>query len=340
MSKEPLLEVNNLKTHFHTERGKVTAVNGVSFSMNSGDIIGIVGESGSGKSVMSQSIMRLLDHTDAVEYEGEVNFENENLLSLSQSRLRAIRGDQISMIFQDPLTSLSPVYTIGNQIGEAIRLHQKKSKKEAHQQAIEILRMTGIPSPEVRVNEYPHQLSGGMQQRAMIAMALSCEPKLLIADEPTTALDVTIQAQILELIADLNRKMGMGVLFITHDLGVVSEICTGVKVMYLGQIVEEAPTEKLFQTPLHPYTQGLIQSIPKLEGDRDEPLHVIEGTVPSLTDIPQGCGFSTRCPYADELCRTSEPPMRTAATEHHVKCWHYETINKLEGSETTVGTSK
>lgn len=340
MSKEPLLEVNNLKTHFHTERGKVTAVNGVSFSMNSGDIIGIVGESGSGKSVMSQSIMRLLDHTDAVEYEGEVNFENENLLSLSQSRLRAIRGDQISMIFQDPLTSLSPVYTIGNQIGEAIRLHQKKSKKEAHQQAIEILRMTGIPSPEVRVNEYPHQLSGGMQQRAMIAMALSCEPKLLIADEPTTALDVTIQAQILELIADLNRKMGMGVLFITHDLGVVSEICTGVKVMYLGQIVEEAPTEQLFQTPLHPYTQGLIQSIPKLEGDRNEPLHVIEGTVPSLTDIPQGCGFSTRCPYADEMCRTSEPPMRTAATEHRVKCWHYETINKLEGSETTVGTSK
>jgi len=340
MSKEPLLEVNNLKTHFHTERGKVTAVNGVSFSMNSGDIIGIVGESGSGKSVMSQSIMRLLDHTDAVEYEGEVNFENENLLSLSQSQLRAIRGDQISMIFQDPLTSLSPVYTIGNQIGEAIRLHQKKSKKEAHQQAIEILRMTGIPSPEVRVNEYPHQLSGGMQQRAMIAMALSCEPRLLIADEPTTALDVTIQAQILELIADLNRKMGMGVLFITHDLGVVSEICTGVKVMYLGQIVEEAPTEQLFQTPLHPYTQGLIQSIPKLEGDRNEPLHVIEGTVPSLADIPQGCGFSTRCPYADVLCRTSEPSMRTADTEHRVKCWHYEAINKLEGRETTVGTSE
>ncbi|KOP65371.1 peptide ABC transporter ATP-binding protein [Bacillus sp. FJAT-18019] len=340
MSKEPLLEVNNLKTHFHTERGVVTAVNGVSFSMNSGDIIGIVGESGSGKSVMSQSIMRLLDHTDAVEYEGEVIFEKENLLSLSQSRLRAIRGDQISMIFQDPLTSLSPVYTIGNQIGEAIRLHQKKSKKEAHQQAVEILRLTGIPSPEVRVNEYPHQLSGGMQQRAMIAMALSCEPRLLIADEPTTALDVTIQAQILELIADLNRKMGMGVLFITHDLGVVSEICTGVKVMYLGQIVEEAPTDQLFQTPLHPYTQGLIQSIPKLEGDRNEPLHVIEGTVPSLTDIPQGCGFSTRCPYADELCRTSEPPMRTATTEHRVKCWHYEAINELEGRETTVGTSK
>lgn len=339
MNNEPLLEVRNLKTHFHTERGKVTAVNGVSFSMNKGDIIGIVGESGSGKSVMSQSIMRLLDHTDAIEYEGEILFEKQDLLSLSPSKLRAVRGDKISMVFQDPLTSLSPVYTIGNQIGEAIRLHQKKSKKEARQQAIEILRMTGIPSPEVRVDEYPHQLSGGMQQRAMIAMALSCEPNLLIADEPTTALDVTIQAQILELIADLNRKMGMGVLFITHDLGVVSEICTGVKVMYLGQIVEEAPTEQLFHKPLHPYTQGLIQSIPKLEGDRDDELHVIEGTVPSLTDIPQGCGFSTRCPYADELCRTSEPPMQAAHKDHRVKCWHYEALNEREGRETTVGTS-
>lgn len=339
MNNEPLLEVKNLKTHFHTERGKVTAVNGVSFSMNKGDIIGIVGESGSGKSVMSQSIIRLLDHTDAIEYEGEILFEKQDLLSLSPSKLRAVRGNKISMVFQDPLTSLSPVYTIGNQIGEAIRLHQKKSKKEARQQAIEILRMTGIPSPEVRVDEYPHQLSGGMQQRAMIAMALSCEPNLLIADEPTTALDVTIQAQILELIADLNRKMGMGVLFITHDLGVVSEICTGVKVMYLGQIVEEAPTEQLFHKPLHPYTQGLIQSIPKLEGDRSDELHVIEGTVPSLTDIPQGCGFSTRCPYADELCRSSEPPMRTAHTDHRVKCWHYEAISEPEGREKTVGTS-
>lgn len=340
MNKEPLLKVSHLKTHFHTERGKVTAVNGVSFSMNKGDIIGIVGESGCGKSVMSQSIMRLLDHTDAIEYEGEVIFEDQNLLSLPHSKLRAIRGDKISMIFQDPLTSLSPVYTIGNQIGEVIRLHQKKSKKEAHQQAIEILRMTGIPSPEVRVHEYPHQLSGGMQQRAMIAMALSCEPKLLIADEPTTALDVTIQAQILELIADLNHALGMGVLFITHDLGVVSEICTGVKVMYLGQIVEEAATEQLFQTPLHPYTQGLIKSIPKLEGDRSDQLHVIEGAVPSLANIPQGCSFSTRCPYADEQCRVSEPPMRTALADHRVKCWHYEAINGLEGRDEFVGTSR
>ncbi|GAE05958.1 oligopeptide transport ATP-binding protein OppD [Paenibacillus sp. JCM 10914] len=309
MNPEPLLEVKNLKTHFHTERGRVTAVNGVSFSMNKGEIIGIVGESGCGKSVMSQSIIRLLDHTDSIEYEGEVLFEDQNLLTLPAAKLRAVRGDGISIIFQDPLTSLSPVYTIGNQIAEVIRLHQKKSKKEAHRQAIDILRMTGIPSPEIRVNEYPHQLSGGMQQRAMIAMALACEPKLLIADEPTTALDVTIQAQILELIAELNERLGMGVLFITHDLGVVSEICTGVKVMYLGQIVEEAATEQLFQKPLHPYTQGLIQSIPKLDGDRHDKLHVIEGSVPSLANTPKGCKFQTRCPFADEQCVSQEPPM-------------------------------
>ncbi|MEX2460752.1 MAG: ABC transporter ATP-binding protein [Paenibacillaceae bacterium] len=331
MNKEPLLEVKHLKTHFHTERGKVTAVNGVSFSMNSGEIIGIVGESGCGKSVMSQSILRLLEHTDSIEYEGEVLFNNQDLLSMPLSKLRAIRGDEISIIFQDPLTSLNPVYTIGNQIEEVLRLHQKMSKKEAHIKAIEILRLTGIPSPEIRVNEYPHQLSGGMQQRAMIAMALSCEPKLLIADEPTTALDVTIQAQILELIVDLNQKLGMGVLFITHDLGVVAEICTRVKVMYLGQIVEDTTTERLFETPLHPYTQGLIKSIPQLDGNRHEKLYVIEGTVPSLADIPQGCSFSTRCPYADGQCFNEEPLMETVHAEHSVKCWHYAKINRLEG---------
>ncbi|MGF7049647.1 oligopeptide/dipeptide ABC transporter ATP-binding protein [Paenibacillus sp. DS2015] len=330
MNKEPLLEVKNLKTHFHTERGRVTAVNGVSFSVNKGEIVGIVGESGCGKSVVSQSILRLLDHTDSVEYEGEVRFENQDLLSLSLSKLRAIRGDEISIIFQDPLSSLNPVYTIGNQIEEVLRLHQKKSKKEAHKKAIEILRSTGIPSPEIRVNEYPHELSGGMQQRAMIAMALSCEPKLLIADEPTTALDVTIQAQILELIVELNQKLGMGVLFITHDLGVVSEICTSVKVMYLGQIVEDTTKERLFGNPLHPYTQGLIKSIPQLEGNRHEKLHVIEGTVPSLSDIPQGCRFSTRCPFADEQCFNEEPLMEKVDTEHSVKCWHYAKINNIE----------
>lgn len=331
----PLLEVKDLKTHFHTERGRVTAVNGVSFSMNKGEIIGIVGESGCGKSVMSQSILRLLEHTDAVAYEGEVLFEQQDLLAMPLSKLRAFRGDQISIIFQDPLTSLNPVYTIGDQIAEALRLHQNISKKEARQQAIDMLTMTGISSPETRVNAYPHELSGGMQQRAMIAMALSCRPKLLIADEPTTALDVTIQAQILELIVELNETLGMGVLFITHDLGVVSEICTSVKVMYLGQIVEEATTEALFAQPLHPYTQGLIQSIPRLEGNRHAKLHVIEGTVPSLLDIPQGCKFATRCAFANELCWAEEPPMDHLNATHRVKCWHYKKIHAWheEGGE-------
>lgn len=326
---KPLLEINQLKVHFNTERGKMTAVNGVSFAMQKGEIIGIVGESGCGKSVMSQSILRLLEHTDPVEYEGEVLFDQQDLLTLPQPELRALRGSNISMIFQDPLTSLNPVYTIGQQIEETLKLHQKLSKKEARQKAIEMLRLTGIPSPDVRIDDYPHQLSGGMQQRAMIAMALSCEPRLLIADEPTTALDVTIQAQILDLIVELNRRLGMGVLFITHDLGVVSEICTSVKVMYLGQIVEETTTEALFEQPLHPYTQGLIKSIPRLEGNRDEKLHVIEGTVPSLNDIPQGCKFSTRCVFADEKCFREEPSMDRVNAEHGVKCWHYKKINEL-----------
>lgn len=324
----PLLEVQQLKTHFHTERGKVTAVNGVSFSVEQGEIIGIVGESGCGKSVMSQSIIRLLDHTDDISYEGEVKLDGRDLLKLSTKEMRKVRGNDIAIIFQDPLTSLNPVYTVGEQIAEAVRLHQGLSKKDARQKAIDILRLTGIPSPEVRVDDYPHELSGGMQQRAMIAMALSCEPRLLIADEPTTALDVTIQAQILELIVELNRRLGMGVLFITHDLGVVAEICTGVKVMYLGQIVEETTTDRLFEAPLHPYTQGLIASIPRMDRDRQEKLHVIEGSVPSLTNVPQGCRFSTRCPFADDKCREQEPPMTRHRDDHGVKCWHYESIAK------------
>ncbi|MEG0259237.1 MAG: ABC transporter ATP-binding protein [Lysinibacillus sp.] len=326
MNNAPLLEVKNLKTHFQTERGRVTAVNGVSFSVAQGDIIGIVGESGCGKSVMSQSILRLLEHTDAVSYEGEVLFEDKDLLDLSLADLRKVRGNDISIIFQDPLTSLNPVYTIGNQIAEVLRLHQHLSKKEAKQKAIDMLRLTGISAPEQRVNDYPHELSGGMQQRASIAMALACEPKLLIADEPTTALDVTIQAQIIELITELNEQLNMAVVFITHDLGVVSEICTGVKVMYLGQIVEEAPTEQLFSTPLHPYTQGLIDSIPRLDSNREEKLHVIDGVVPPLSNVPKGCGFSTRCPFADEQCRQQEPPLATYTEGHKVKCWHYKEI--------------
>jgi len=331
MEKQPLLEVDQITTHFYTDRGRVTAVDGISFRLNAGEIIGVVGESGCGKSVMSQSIMRLFDERNTVEYEGKVLFEGEDLLKLSRANMRKVQGNDISMIFQDPLSSLNPVYTIGDQIREAILLHQKISKKEAYAKAIDMLRLTGIPSPEQRVNEYPHQLSGGMQQRVMIAMALSCQPKLLIADEPTTALDVTIQAQILDLIINLNEELGMGVLFITHDLGVVAEICSKVMVMYLGQIVEEIDTDNLFTKPLHPYTQGLIKSIPQLEGDRSQDLHVIEGTVPSLNNVPKGCRFAARCPFADDLCREVEPELRVYQGDHKVRCWHYEKINGVEG---------
>lgn len=332
---QPLLKLKDFKVHFHTEQGKITAVDGVNLTVNRGEIVGIVGESGCGKSVMSQSIVRLLEPSASIEYEGEVLFEGENLLDLPMSRLRQIRGNDISVIFQDPLTSLNPVYPIGDQIEEVLRLHQKLSRSEARKQAVELLRMTGIPSPETRIRAYPHELSGGMQQRVMIAMALACKPKLLIADEPTTALDVTIQAQILDLILELNRSLGMAVLFITHDLGVVNQLCDSVKVMYLGQIVEEADTETLFDRPLHPYTKGLLRSIPRLDTDRDAELHVIEGTVPSPGDAPKGCRFSTRCPYADDLSRAEEPPMEEAEPGHFVKCWHYRRILELEGGERT-----
>ncbi|RCW76858.1 ABC transporter ATP-binding protein [Saliterribacillus persicus] len=322
----PLLEVKNLRTHFHTERGRVTAVDDVSFSIAPGEIVGVVGESGCGKSVTSQSIMRLFDEKRLVEYEGDILFNNESILHMPQKRMQKIRGNDMSMIFQDPISSLNPVYTVGDQIAETIRLHQKVTKKQAHQKAVEMLRLTGIPAPEKRVNEFPHQLSGGMQQRVMIAMALSCQPSLLIADEPTTALDVTIQAQILDLIRDLNKDMGMAVMFITHDLGVVSELCSKVIVMYLGEIVEITDTESLFTNPLHPYTKGLIQSIPQLDGDRKDSLPVIEGTVPSLDQVPNACRFSTRCPFADELCKQEHPVLEHDRDEKHVRCWHYKKI--------------
>jgi peptide/nickel transport system ATP-binding protein len=333
MEKEPLLDVKNLRTHFHTERGRVTAVDGISFQVGEGEILGVVGESGCGKSVMSQSIMRLFDEKYTAEYEGEVRLNGKNLLDLPMSQVQKIRGNDLSMIFQDPLSSLNPVYTIGDQIQEAILLHQKVSKKEAFAKAIELLKLTGIPSPEKRVHEYPHQLSGGMQQRVMIAMALACQPKLLIADEPTTALDVTIQAQILDLMIDLNQKLGMGVIFITHDLGVVSEICSRVIVMYLGQIVEETDAVSLFSNPLHPYTKGLMKSIPQMDGDRSKKLHVIEGMVPSLNNIPKGCRFAARCPFADELCRESAPELTVHEGNKKVRCWHYERISNHEEEE-------
>lgn len=302
MSQQPLLEVDGLRTHFHTERGRVTAVDGVTFHVEEGEILGVVGESGCGKSVTSQSILRLFDEKYTAAYEGEIRFQGTNLLALPMGKMQHIRGNDIAMIFQDPLSSLNPVYTVGHQIAEAILLHQNISKKDAYAKALDMLKLTGIPAPEKRMGEYPHQLSGGMRQRVMIAMALACEPKLLIADEPTTALDVTIQAQILDLIRDLNRDLNMGVIFITHDLGVVAELCTRVVVMYLGQIVEEADIDSLFTRPLHPYTKGLMKSIPQLDGDRTQKLHVIDGIVPSLHNVPKGCRFAPRCPFADDTC--------------------------------------
>lgn len=322
MARQPLLEVKELRTHFQTERGRVTAVDGITFHVDPGEILGVVGESGCGKSVTSQSILRLFDEKHTVRYEGEIVFEGSNLLKLPGEKMQKIRGNDISMIFQDPLSSLNPVYTIGYQIAESVMLHQNVSKKEAYEKAVEMLGLTGIHSPEKRVREYPHQISGGMQQRVMIAMALACRPKLLIADEPTTALDVTIQAQILDLIQDLNRELQMGVMFITHDLGVVAEICTRVVVMYLGQIVEEGDVESLFANPLHPYTQGLMKSVPKLDGERSQKLHVIPGTVPSLDDIPQGCRFTSRCPLADDLCREKAPELKTYPNGQKARCWH------------------
>ncbi|MCM3712809.1 ABC transporter ATP-binding protein [Alkalihalobacillus oceani] len=330
MKKQSLLDVQELKTNFYTERGVVTAVDGISFSVEEGEIVGVVGESGCGKSVTSQSILRLFDEKYSVEYEGSILFKGESLLEKTLAEMQDIRGNEISMIFQDPSSSLNPVYTIGRQVAEAILLHKDITRKEAYQKAVKLLELTGIPSPEKRALEYPHQLSGGMLQRVMIAMALACEPKLLIADEPTTALDVTIQAQILDLIVRLNQEIGMGVMFITHDLGVVAQVCNRVIVMYLGQVVEEADVRTLFTEPLHPYTKGLLHSIPKLDGERAEKLHVIEGTVPSLTNVPTGCRFADRCPQADATCLEHAPALEAQNDGHKVRCWHASAQKEVE----------
>ena len=328
MNQKTLLEIENLKTHFNTDRGKVTAVDNVSFHIKEGEILGIVGESGSGKSVTIKSILRLFDEKKLANYEGNILFNGENIFNLSETKMRDIRGNKISMIFQDPLSSLDPLYTIGNQIVEAIMLHQNLSKKKSYEKAIELLKLTGIPDPEKRVNNFPHELSGGMKQRAMIAIALSCQPSILIADEPTTALDVTTQAQILKLITDLNKEFQMSVIFISHDLDVISEICDRVAVMYLGQIVEETNVEKVFSTPLHPYTKGLLKAIPQIDGERANCLHVIEGSMPSLQVVQHGCKFASRCSFADQKCKEQQPDFKKSNfdSKHKVRCWHYEEI--------------
>lgn len=324
MSEKSLLEFKNVKVMFPVRKTYVPAVDGVNMTIHSGEIVGVVGESGSGKSVMSQSILRLREHDSDVKYEGEILFEGQNLLSMPLKKMQEIRGNKISVIFQNPLTSLSPVHTVGKQLDEVLMLHRQMSKKEAREKSMELLKLTGIPSPARCVKQFPFELSGGMQQRVMIAMALACEPSLLIADEPTTALDVTIQEQILNLIVDLNEKLGMSVLFITHDMGAVSQLCHSVRVMYLGQIVEEAATQELFEKPLHPYTEGLLACIPTMEANRMEPLPVISGNVPALSAIPEGCHFCTRCPYADDRCRMEEPPLFAVQEGHKVKCWKYK----------------
>ena len=314
-----LLVVKNLKTHFFTHEGTVKAVDGISFSLNKGETLGLVGESGCGKSVSSLSIMRLIPDPPGKIVDGEIWFEGKNLLKLDLKKMRDIRGKKISMIFQEPMTSLDPVFTIGSEIMETIQLHQGLKKEQARKRAINILKIVGFPDPEVRINNYPHQLSGGMRQRAMIAMALSCNPTLLIADEPTTALDVTIQAQILKLINDLKKEFGTSVLLITHDLGVIAEMCEYVAVMYAGHIVEYTDVNTLFSNPLHPYTLGLNKSIPRMDTEVER-LDTIKGLVPNLLNLPPGCPFYPRCDYRLKKCLQEMPELVEVENRHLVKC--------------------
>jgi peptide/nickel transport system ATP-binding protein/oligopeptide transport system ATP-binding protein len=322
----PLLKVSGLHTRFKTEDGTIHAVNGVDFSVARGETLCIVGESGCGKSVTALSILGLLPRPQGWIEDGEISFEGLDLATASKKELRRIRGNRISMIFQEPMTSLNPVYRIGEQIIEPLCHHRKMTKKEAWELAVGMLDKVGIPDPEDRVHRYPHELSGGMRQRVMIGMALICDPSLLIADEPTTALDVTIQAQILELINELREKFGTAVLMITHDLGVVAETADNVAVMYLGKIVEHAPVARLFDTPLHPYTRGLMESIPQLDSPVpvDRKLPVISGTVPGLLELPLGCAFAGRCPQVHERCKKQCPPLVEYKDRQQVRCWLYE----------------
>ncbi|MGM0837292.1 MAG: ABC transporter ATP-binding protein [Bacillota bacterium] len=316
---ETLLEVKNIVTEFRTADGLVPAVRDVSFSLQKGETLCIVGESGCGKSITSLSVIGLLPNNGMIT-NGEILYEGEKINQLSPEKMRQLRGTKISMIFQEPMTALNPVLTIGFQLREPLMLHQKLSKSEATKQGIELLKQVGIPYPEKRMNQYPHELSGGMRQRVMIAIALSCNPGLLIADEPTTALDVTIQAQILDLINDLKEKYNMGVMMITHDMGVVAEVADRVMVMYAGKKVEEGTVKEIFDSPKHPYTQGLLKSVPNVD-DPEFELEPIKGSLPSLTEEIVGCRFHPRCAYAMDICRTSEPSLVNVSNSHHVNCW-------------------
>jgi len=321
---EPLLSLRHLVTAFDTDEGYLRAVDDVSFDVLPGRTLGIVGESGCGKSVTSLSIMRLIPSPPGFIERGEALFGGRDLLELSEPEMRSLRGNDISMIFQEPMTSLNPVYTVGSQIVEAIRLHRKVSRRAAKARAIELLDLVGIPAPSERIDSYPHTLSGGMRQRVMIAMALACEPRLLIADEPTTALDVTIQAQILDLLRSLQEELGMSIIFISHDLGVMAEFAHEIAVMYAGKIVEQAETNDLFRTPRHPYTRGLLRSLPSVR-NRGERLPTIPGIVPDLRSLPTGCRFQDRCELATEVCRDQEPTLRQL-DRSVVSCFHAEAL--------------
>jgi oligopeptide/dipeptide ABC transporter ATP-binding protein len=332
---EMVLEIDNLQTHFFTSAGVVRAVDGVSYAVRSGETLGVVGESGCGKSVTALSILRLVADPPGRILGGAIRFNGTNLLDLRESEMEGIRGNDISMIFQEPMTSLNPLLTVGRQISEAIALHRGVSRRDARDQAVEMLRRVHIPEPERRVDAYPHQLSGGMRQRVMIAMAVSCDPKVLIADEPTTALDVTIQAQILDLMRELQDRLSTAVILITHDMGVVAENADRVVVMYAGRKVEEASAKELFERPGHPYTKGLLGSIPNLEvaahaGARRPRLNEIKGMVPSLAGLPEGCTFAPRCAFATAECRAAYPPLLQHRTGHWIACWHADRL--LDGA--------
>ncbi len=328
---EKLLSVENLQTHFLNEDGVTRAVDGVSFDVLEGETLGIVGESGCGKSVTSLSIMGLLPDRIGRVVGGDIVFQGESLLSKSDKDLRDIRGDKIAMIFQEPMTSLNPVHKVGHQIAETVILHEGISKREARKRALDVMNFVRIPDAERRFNEYPHQFSGGMRQRAMIAISLACRPRLLIADEPTTALDVTIQAQILRLMSDLQKETGTSVIMITHDLGVVAETCDRVAVMYAGRIVEQAPVETLFDTPLHPYTRGLMTAKPRLGAQSGDRLTEIKGVVPALNKPIVGCSFAPRCPFATSRCHAATPDLRPLGDAHQIACFEAENLPPLEG---------
>ncbi|MBI3913466.1 MAG: ABC transporter ATP-binding protein [Chloroflexi bacterium] len=326
-----LLEVKDLRTEFHTQDGVVHAVNGVTFAVDEGETLGLVGESGCGKSVSVLSVMRLIPQPPGKIAGGQVLFQGRDLLTVDDEEIRSVRGNKIAMVFQDPMTSLNPVLTIDTQIGESLELHLGMTKEQARKRSVELLKMVGIPEAEGRIEDYPHQFSGGMRQRVMIAMALSCTPQLLIADEPTTALDVTILAQIIDIVKRLKRELGMAIIWITHDLGVIAGLADRINVMYAGFIIETAPVKEIFGNPLHPYTLGLLGSIPRLDETRKEKLTPIEGLPPDLVTMPTGCPFYDRCRFRTEKCLHENPPLEVSAVRHSVACWNWQDVVKARG---------